>query len=160
MSQWTPYFGALAGVFAALTGLVFVALSINLKQILALPGVSGRALEAIVLLVEPVLVGLNGLLPDQSAHGFGLELLAVGLAGWMAANAILVAGRRALAERPVQESARRVLLVETATLLTVAAAAQLIGGVSGGLYWLAAGMALSLVVGVLDAWVLLVEIIR
>jgi hypothetical protein len=37
MGPWQTLFATQAGVGAALTGLVFVALSINLKQILALP---------------------------------------------------------------------------------------------------------------------------
>ena len=54
------YFTAQAGAFAALTGLVFVALSNNLKKILESPGLPGRAGEAVILLVEPVLIGLLG----------------------------------------------------------------------------------------------------
>jgi hypothetical protein len=160
VSQWNPYFTALAGVFAALTGLVFVALSINLKEILALPGVTGRALEAIVLLVTPVLVGLTGLLPKQAASTLGVELLIFGVAEWLAVNAIVVAGREALSQRPRPELTMRIILAEVATLLTVTAALLLASGRIGGLYWLAAARGLSLVVGVLDAWVLLVEILR
>ena len=66
ITDWNGYFTAQAGAFAALTGLVFVALSNNLKKILESPGLPGRAGEAVILLVEPVLIGLLGLLPHQA----------------------------------------------------------------------------------------------
>ena len=65
------FFGAQAAAFAALTGLVFVALSINLKTILDTPGTSGRAGEALVLLVAPVLLGLAGLMGHQPLRALG-----------------------------------------------------------------------------------------
>ena len=68
IADWNSFFTAQAGAFAALTGLVFVALSINLKEILSSPGLPGRAGEAVIVLVTPVLVGLSGLLPHQSAR--------------------------------------------------------------------------------------------
>jgi hypothetical protein len=49
-ASWTDFLVAAAGATAALVGLVFVGLSINLKRILALPGVSGRAAETVLLL--------------------------------------------------------------------------------------------------------------
>ena len=42
-SQWTDLFVASAGASAALAGLVFVAVSINVDRILKLEGVPGRA---------------------------------------------------------------------------------------------------------------------
>jgi hypothetical protein len=43
--------------------------------------------------------------------------------------------------------------------LVVAGIAVLVGGL-GGLYWLVAGMVFSILVGLFEAWVLLVEINR
>ena len=57
VGDWSTFFAAQVGAGAALTGLVFVALSINLKQILAFPGLPSRAAEAIILLMQPVLIG-------------------------------------------------------------------------------------------------------
>jgi len=47
---WTDFLVAAAGATGALVGLVFVGLSINLTRILALPGVSGRAAETVLLI--------------------------------------------------------------------------------------------------------------
>ncbi len=85
-----PVLRGLAGVFAALTGLVFVALSMNLKEILSLPGVPGRALEAIVILVEPVLVGLTALLTLERWATALEALLAVRFMASLQVNGTLI----------------------------------------------------------------------
>jgi hypothetical protein len=41
IGDWETFFAAQVGASAALAGLVFVALSINLKEILDLPGLPG-----------------------------------------------------------------------------------------------------------------------
>ena len=43
---------------------------------------------------------------------------------------------------------------------TLIAGIMLLNGSTSGMYWLIAGTALSVMVGVVDAWVLLVEILR
>ena len=156
---WLAFLEAQATVFAALTGLVFVALSINLKDILRLPGVPGRAGEALILLVQPVLIGLMGLAPF-TLRRFGAVVLAVSVAGWAAVTSILVVGRRALRERSALTRVGRVTTVQLATLLVVTAGALLVSGDASGLWWQAAGALTSLVVGVATAWILLVEILR
>jgi hypothetical protein len=53
---WGELFLAEAGASAALAGLLFVAISINLTKILEVRGLVGRAGEAIVLLVAVLIV--------------------------------------------------------------------------------------------------------
>jgi hypothetical protein len=160
ITDWNNFFTAQAGAFAALTGLVFVALSINLKEILSQPGLPGRAGQAVITLVTPVLIGLLGLLPQQDSRTLGSEFLVVGIVGWTAVTAILVSGRRALAARPVNERLIRIISVQAAMLLIIVAAAVLMTGDASGFYWQAAGTGVCLVSGMTDAWVLLVEILR
>lgn len=57
---------AAAGASGALVGLVFVALSINLARILALPSVPGRAAETILLLASALIGILLALIPGLS----------------------------------------------------------------------------------------------
>lgn len=59
-------FTAQAEAAAALTRLVFVALSINLREIVASAPLRGRAAEALILLTQTVVVGLVAATPGQS----------------------------------------------------------------------------------------------
>ena len=78
VGDWSTFFAAQVGAGAALTGLVFVALSINLKQILSFPGLPSRSAEAIILLMQPVIVGALVLIPEQRLVAVGIEILVVG----------------------------------------------------------------------------------
>ncbi len=160
IGDWAGFFTAQAGAFAALTGLVFVALSINLKTILDTPGTSGRAGEALILLVTPVLLGLAGLVGHQALRALGVEWLVVGVGAWGAVTFILGRGREAIMSRPWHEALVRVAGAEGAVLSVIVVGSLLVGGSTSGFYWQAAGIALCLVVGILDGWVLLVEILR
>src|ERR1700683_3177372 len=52
IAEWTTLFAVQAGAAATLTGLVFVAFSINQSKIMTYPGLPGRALESILQLLE------------------------------------------------------------------------------------------------------------
>jgi hypothetical protein len=157
---WSDFFAAEVAAFSALTGLVFVALSINLKTILDTPGTSGRAGEALIVLVEPVLLGLAGLIPHQARTALGVEWLLIGTIGWGATNVILIRGSKTFRERRPVEIVTRVVGTEGSTALVMVAGALLIAGVSNGSYWQVAGAFGCLIIGTTDAWVLLVEILR
>ena len=160
MSAWQPFFSTQAQVSAALTGLVFVALSINLRQILEIPGMANRAGEALLLLLLPVLVGLAGALPQTSTTAFGAEVLVLGVLDALAVSTIVARGYRSQHGRPTHEFLIRALSAELGVLTTVAAGAILVAGHPGGLWWQVASTALCIGAGVTDAWVLLVEILR
>jgi hypothetical protein len=55
---------------------------------------------------------------------------------------------------------RRIVLAQGAVLPLLIAGVSLLLLTGGGLYWLVPAIVLCLVVAVLDAWVLLVEILR
>ena len=76
--DWHDLFVASAGAGAALAGLVFVAVSINIDRILKLDGVPERALQTVTLLVGVVVVSILGLAP-QSASTLGAEVAVWGL---------------------------------------------------------------------------------
>lgn len=54
----------------------------------------------------------------------------------------------------------RSVFAELAVTPTVVAGVLMVAGLPGGLWWQAAGTMLCIAVGILDAWVLLVEILR
>ena len=67
------------GASAALLGLVFVGMSINLKEFVGTPLLVNRALEAIVLLATVLVAATAVLIPHQSREVVGVELLAIGV---------------------------------------------------------------------------------
>ncbi len=70
---WTELFVASAGASAALTGLLFVAVSVNLERILQFAGLPERALQTLLLLLSAVLVSLICLIPGQSTTVLGAQ---------------------------------------------------------------------------------------
>src|SRR5436190_15416759 len=72
---WDAFFVASSGATAALAGLVFIGISINLEQVLAVPGLDLRALEALTLLVAALLLSLLVLVPDVAPLVFAAAAL-------------------------------------------------------------------------------------
>jgi modulator of FtsH protease len=93
-AKWTDFLVAGAGAAGALAGLVFVALSINLKSILALPGVAGRAGETILILGSSLLGSLMVLVPDLRPSHLGSAFLLLWLPTWGIPSAIQIHGFR------------------------------------------------------------------
>lgn len=159
--SWESFFVASVGASAALTGLVFVALSINLSRIIADSALVGRAGEALALLLLPVLIGLLSLMADVALETVGAWCLGVALVVFASLNRRLLRVRaEAWRTRPHGEFVGRVLAVELAIVPMVVGAAVLVSGSSSGFDWIALGAVACLVVGIGDAWVLLVEILR
>ena len=59
-----------------LAGLLFVAVSINLKRILEFPSLPARAGQTLMLFVTPLLTGLFLVVPGQPAAVLAAELIA------------------------------------------------------------------------------------
>jgi hypothetical protein len=165
VEEWHDFLLAAAGAAAVLAGLVFVGVSINLDTIMSNPGYSlaDRALEALVLLVAVLIATILLLVPAQGMVLAGAEVLAVGLVDWAVVviiQVLVLRNWRSLEPAFRWHFVPRVLLCQVATLPIVAAGVSVMGWGVGGLYWLVAGVVLSFLVAVLDAWVLLVEIHR
>jgi hypothetical protein len=160
LSAWANFFSAEVGASAALAGLVMVAISINLASILKHPNLPGRAFETLAMLMGVLLVASVGLVPDQPASTLGTEIFVIGVSVWFVC---VIAQIRALGiPVPGKKWAPvlRVVLGQAATLSFIAAGVSLeICGVSG-IYWVVPGIIFCLIAGVLNSWVLLVEVIR
>lgn len=158
VESWSELFVASAGAAAALAGLVFVAISINVERIIKFKGLPERALQTVILLLAALVVSIVGLVPQETGT-LGLEVLLVGL---------VAVGFTARTIGPIVVAARghtawvvsRVALVVPGTVLFVVGGISLLAGAGGGLAWVAGGIIGAFVGGVLNGWVLLVEILR
>ncbi|HSS31719.1 MAG TPA: hypothetical protein VLL27_00375 [Solirubrobacterales bacterium] len=158
-TEWRDLFVAVAGASAALTGLLFVAVSINLERILKFEGLPERALETLLFLVSVLLVSIVGLIPGQSHLALGLELLFVSL---VTTVVILRLPTIRTGEADVERSwvIARWAVRLAATLPFVVGAVSVLAECGGGLYWVVAGILFAIIAAVASAWVLLVEILR
>jgi hypothetical protein len=156
-SEWSDLFVAVAGASAALAGLLFVAVSINLERIIGEEGLTERALEAVLMLVAVLVAAIIGLIPGQSQGVLGAELFVAAAALGFAVLKPL-RGKPPHAPRGWVPTRWALRLAGTAPLI-VGAASVMIGD-GGGLYWVVAGMIFAILAAIANAWVLLVEILR
>jgi hypothetical protein len=159
-SGWQDFGVAAAGASAALAGLVFVAVSINLHRILSYPWLPDRVGETVTLLVAVLVESLLLLAPGQSRVALGAEMLIIGAAAWAAVTATHLRLRRHRARQTPVQRRTRIVAGQLASLPAVIAGASLLVHAGGGLYWLLAGITLSVLAAVFNAWVLLIEIAR
>jgi MFS-type transporter involved in bile tolerance (Atg22 family) len=82
-AQWSSFLSAEVGASAALTGLIFVAVSINLTRILAYPHLTPRVAKALVTLVGIQFAASLCLVPGQSQVLLGSELMLLGTSVWI-----------------------------------------------------------------------------
>ena len=164
-SQWADFALAQLGASAALLGLVFVGMSINLKEFVGTPLLVNRALEAIVLLASVLIAATAVLIPNQTREVVGVELLVVGAARLAVGAAapgrhqdeVVAAGDRGPTEASVVS--RRLVGLGSALLIALAGLLLLLE-VGGGLYWWPAAIVIAYIGALVNAWVLLVEILR
>ncbi len=156
--QWSDLFVATAGATAALTGLVFVAVSLNIERILQFEGLPERALQTLMMLLTPLIVSIVGLIPGQSRTALGVELLAIGVCATAAIGSTL---RSTIpGGREHQRTAFHVAIALPVAIPVVIGGASVLAGWGGGLYWIVAAIVCAILAAAVNAWVLLVEILR
>lgn len=159
-AEWSDLFVATAGASAALAGLVFVAVSINIERILGEAGLPDRALETLLLLVAVLLVSVVGLIPGQGNSALGAELLFISLAIFLVIARLPTLVLASGFEPPRSWIWTRWSLRLAGTIPFVVGGASVLLEAGGGLYWIAAGIVFAVVGAIANAWVLLVEILR
>jgi hypothetical protein len=153
---WLSFGEALAAVAGALTGLLFVALSVKSDALAASLSLSSRAAQTLVLFMTSVLIAVLLVAPQPPA-ALGWELLAVAA---VSGTALLILDRRA-GHSTDQGVARYIERFSpntiTAVLVAVAGLTFLLKA-GGGLYWLIPAAVTSLLGGVVNAWLFLVRV--
>jgi hypothetical protein len=153
---WLSFGEALAAVAGALTGLLFVALSVKSDVLAASLSLTSRAAQTLVLFMTSVLIAVLLVAPQPPA-ALGWELLAVAA---VSGTALLILDRRA-GHSTDQGVARYIERFSpntiTAVLVAVAGLTFLLKA-GGGLYWLIPAAVTSLLGGVVNAWLFLVRV--
>jgi hypothetical protein len=154
------FFTAIIAAAAALTGLLFVAISINLDKIVKdEKTLSTRAAEALAALLLVVVTSAVALIP-QSTRLMGLEILILALPILGLTVSKQVIQRRQRSSDPLYWTISRALSIGAGTIPCTIAGFSLAFHAGGGFYWLASAGLLGIVGAVYNAWVLLIEIIR
>jgi modulator of FtsH protease len=160
VAEWSDFFVAQAGASAALAGLLFVGISINLEKIVQYSHLVNRAESAIALLLAILVISSLLLVPEQSDRAVGLQVLGVGLVAWLVVTWLAVSGLRQAPDQYRGPAWISVATRQVTTLPLIVAGIVLLQPNDDGLNWLVAGFIASFVVAVTDGWVLLVEIHR
>ncbi len=159
-AAWSDFAVAVAGAAAALSGLLFVAVSINIQSIISFPGLPARAGQTLVMLLLPLAVSIALLIPAQPRAALATELIATG-----AVVGAALARLNRPAARPQLEPRISWLLSRFGPslllgVLLIVAGVSLATGCGGGLYWVPPMVLLAFGGGLANAWVLLIEILR
>ncbi|KQX05642.1 MULTISPECIES: hypothetical protein [unclassified Leifsonia] len=158
LEGWTEFNLAIAGAGAALAGLIIVAMSVNIREILQTATIPARAAAFIGALLLGVTASCLALIPRQPLWALGVEIL-VGtvVAAWLefAAARTIVREDRANGSPLLKNAAGIAPLVAFA-----AGSVLLIIGEADGYYGVAIGSILAILSAVLLSWIALVEILR
>jgi modulator of FtsH protease len=160
LADWSAYLSTWAECSATLTGLVFVAVSINLARIVETPGLPGRAAESLIQLFGVLLISAAGLVPKQSLRTYGVHVLVLAILSWVMQTVSQIHYVRQRTRHPHYWLWTRVTQTQLATIPFSVSAILMMHDSPAGLYWVAPAAALSVVAGVISAWVLLIEIVR
>ncbi len=155
---WHDFFIGTIGAAAALTGLLFVAISINLEQILKFPQLPGRAAGTLGILVSALVVSGLALAPGQGDRALGIEIAATGAI--VAVQATWVARGKETPGEPLSWRIEHLATLLLPSIGLIVGGVSLAAGAGGGLYWVLAAILLAFVSAAINAWVLLVEIKR
>ena len=160
MNGWENFFIAEVGASAALLGLIFVGVSINLTRIISIPGLPNRALLTLIILLAILVVCSLLLVPRQIVMIVGIEVLVVGLIVWVKATTLDVTVLQTKKPQYRMPYMLNMALTQLALLPYIVAGIIVLTRGADGLYWLVPAIVISFIKAILDAWVLLVEINR
>jgi hypothetical protein len=152
-ADWQDFAEMIGGASAALTGLLFVAVSLNASRIAGHQGLRASAAQTLTLFIAPLVMAAVLLAPNQADWALGAELVVIGLVtSW-----ILLGIRRV--KRSLTDDDKNLIAIFNrrgpnvmVMLLFVASGITLACGAPAGLYLLLPASLVALISGVLNAW--------
>ena len=152
-ADWHDFGTMIGGASGALTGLLFVSVSLNASRIAGHTGLRASAAQTLTLFITPLFIAAALLVPDQPDWVLGAELMTTGLLGTLIllVNHRLKAGLADDDRRLISIFNRTAPNVITMVLIT-ASGVVLAAGQSAGLYLLFPATVTGFVSGVLNAW--------
>lgn len=154
--MWREFGVAVAGLAGALTGLLFVAVSIKSDALAKSRSLSSRAAQTLALFMISAIAAILLVVP-QPRLALGSELLAEAV---VFGAALFILDRRGRTQ-PESGVARYIGRFSpnlvTALLVGIAGLSLILNG-GGGLYWMIPAVIASLVGGVINAWLFLIKV--
>ena len=129
---WHDFFIGTIGAAAALTGLLFVAISINLEQILKYPQLPGRAAGTLGILVSALVVSGFALAPGQGNHALRIQIAAAG--ALVAVQAVWVSHGKETPDQPTSWQIEHLVTLLLPSIALMVGGVSLVAGAGGGLY--------------------------
>ena len=157
---WINFAIVVGGASGALTGLLFVAVSLSIQKLVERPTLRASAAQTLIVFILPLLVAILLATPGQLPWSVGVELTVLGI---FAGVAMATIGRRKqTAEREEEARLSRMLGRTSPNLLTslliTVAGVSVLTHVGGGLYWLVPATMTALAGGVANTWLFLTRL--
>jgi hypothetical protein len=159
LESWKDFDVAIVGATAALAGLVIVAASVNIGDIVKAESLTSRLASGIAGLVLALTVGAVGLIPHMPLTAYGIVTI-IAAAG---AAVFQVSATIRIYQNHHPENRMRFLkavLGFLPVILYVVGGVLLIAGEVDGLGWFAFGSILAIICALLVSWIVLVEVLR
>jgi modulator of FtsH protease len=153
---WDDFATIAGSASGALTGLLFVAVSLNRQRLEDSPALRSQAGQTLVLFLMPLITSIVLVVPGTPQWVLGLELVTVAVVSGVAMG-MISHGRHPQGDGPEDRLARLLdsVSVSLLTMLLVLAAGCIELAGHDGLYWLAPAIIIALVNGVVNAWLFL-----
>jgi hypothetical protein len=155
-SDWQSFAEMTGGASGALTGLLFVAVSLNASRIGGHKGLRASAAQTLVLFLAPLVMAAALLAPDQADWVLGAELIAIGaVTSWILLSITRVKHNLTDDDKQLIAIFNRRGPNVMVMLLFVASGITLACGQPNGLYLLLPAALVAQISGVLNAWLFL-----
>lgn len=159
LEGWSDFNVAMVGATAALAGLLIVAASVNIAEIVKAVSLTARLAAAIATLVLAIAGSAIGLIPGLGAAAYGVTIL-VAVAG---ALVFQVQAAVRIAQNRHPENRWRIAKASVGFVplaAYVAGAVLVVAGDGTGLVLFAVGSILAIVSALIISWIVLVEVLR